>query len=404
MDIFILDEEIRPIDVVDEYISLTWTERWDEMGDFELITLSTPSNKRRFFPDVQICIPQSRHVMVVESVEETMDVDNGSVLKIKGRDLLCVAEKRLAVSKNPITGEILPSWNHSGWSPKDLILRKFSAVCFESTIDADDDIPFLQDPELEESLYPADTIPEPAPGGIEWAQKPMTLYAAMKEISDAYDLGFRLYRNPSESKLYFNVSVGSDRTSVQTIVPPVIFSQDMANLIDTTEFIDYSKHYNVVHVIYFHKDAFDNDVTTSVLVSAAEIALSTGGFHRKVKLLSITQIPEEIVDIEEYLTQLGNEELTKSRPIDVYDGEVAKNATYVYETDYYLGDILEVRGNSGGTAYMRVVEQIFKSDSTGDSAYPSLVTKTSITPGTWASWKYDTEWSAMGSDEYWNTQ
>ena len=232
----------------------------------------------------------------------------------------------------------------------------------------------------------------------------MSLYAAIKEVGDVYDLGFRLYRDPDDPKLYFNVSIGSDRTSVQTELPPIIFSQDMINLIDTTEFIDYSKHYNVAHVIYFYKNESDEDVTTSVIVEAPEIAFSTGGFQRKVRLLSVTQIPEGIVDIEAYLNQLGNEELMKFRPVDVYDGEVARNATYVYERDYYLGDFLEIRGSNGGVAYMRVVEQIFKSDSTGDSAYPSLVTKTSITPGTWASWSYDIEWSAMGSDEYWNTQ
>lgn len=404
MDIFILDDQLRHVDIIDEYVSLIWTERWDEMGDFELVTLSTASTKNRFFPDAQITIPDSRHVMVVETVEETIDVEKGSILKIKGRDLICMAEKRLAVSKHPVSGEILPSWDHSGFTPKELILRKFSAICFDSEIDVDDNIPYLQDPELEESLYPPDTIDEPMPGGIEWAQKPMSLYAAIKEIGDVYDLGFRLYRDPNDPKLYFNVSIGSDRTSVQTELPPIIFSQDMVNLIDTTEFIDYSKHYNVVHVIYFYKDELDVDVTTSVIVEAPEIAFSTGGFQRKVRLLSVTQIPEGIVDIETYLIQLGNEELMKFRPTDVYDGEVAKNATYVYERDYYLGDLLEIRGTNGGVAYMRVVEQIFKSDATGDSSYPSLVTKTSITPGTWASWQYDVEWSAMGSDEYWNTQ
>lgn len=404
MDIYILDDQMRFIDVIDEYISMIWTERWDELGDFELVTLSTPSSRHRFLPEIQICIVESRHVMVIESVEETIDIENGAVLKIKGRDLLCMTEKRLAVVKHPISGEILPTWSHYGFSPKNLILHKVATVCFDSDVDPDDNIPYLQDPELEVSLYPADTILEPMPEGIESAQKPMTLYAAIKEVMNAYDLGVRLYRSPTESKLYFNVSIGSDRTSVQTEVPAVIFSQDMANLIDTTEFIDYSKHFNVVHVIYVYTDELDEEVTISVLVEAPEIAFSTGGFQRKVKLLLVTQIPEDVADVELYLTQLGNEELIKSRPVDVYDGEVAKNATYVYERDYYLGDLIEVRGNNGGGAYMRVVEQIFKSDSAGYNAYPSLVTKTSITPGTWASWKYDIEWSAMGSDEYWNTQ
>ena len=238
MDVFILDDELRPIDVIDEYISFIWTERWDEIGDFELVTLSTQSNRHRFFPGVQICINESRHVMLVESVEDVIDVENGSTLKIKGRDLVSIAEKRLAVVKDIVTEEISASWNHSGFTPKQIILLKFSEICFDSEIDSDDNIPFLQDPWLQASLYPADTMPEPAPSGIEWAQKPMSLYAAIKEITDAYDLGFRMYRHPTESKLYFNVSVGIDRTSAQTVDTPVIFSQDMANLIDTPEFID----------------------------------------------------------------------------------------------------------------------------------------------------------------------
>jgi len=48
MDVLILDDQIRPIDIVDEYISLVWTERWDEMGDFELVTLSPPTTKIAF--------------------------------------------------------------------------------------------------------------------------------------------------------------------------------------------------------------------------------------------------------------------------------------------------------------------------------------------------------------------
>jgi hypothetical protein len=404
MDVFILDDQLRAVDVLDQYISLVWTERWDELGDFELLTLSTPGNRQRFFPDTLISIPQSRHIMVIESVEENIDVQNGATLKIKGRDLLCMTEKRLALTKDPITGDILMSWNNSTLSPKELILDKMRAICFDSEIAVEDHIPFLQDPILEVSEYPPDTIPEPMPGGVEWQQKPMTLYDAIKEIGDAYELGFRLYKAVNESKLYFNVSMGSDRTSPHTTLPPVIFSQDMANLIDTTEFIDYSKHYNVIHAIYTYKDESDVDVTVSVIVEAPEIEFSVGGFQRKVKMMIVTQLNEDVVDMEAYLTQLANEELRKSRPIDVYDGEVAKNASYEYERDYYLGDLIEVRGNNGGSAYMRVVEQIFKCDSTGESAYPSLVTKTSITPGTWASYQYDIEWSAMGSDEFWNNQ
>lgn len=403
MDIFILDALLRHIDVVDEYISFIWTERWSSMGDFELVTVATPNNKYRFVPDTKLSITQSKRVMIVETVEETDDVENGSVLKVKGRCLNSLIQKRVAARVSPITSLILNTWDTYGFSPMELLDLYFFSICYDGELSTGDIIPFVQ---LSGSLYPAENIPDPYPSGIEYSLKPKDLYAALREICDAYDIGFRFYRDPNASKLYFEPTMGSDRTMAQTDFPPVTFSQDMANLIDTTEFTDYSSYYNAVQVIYFYKDGSDNDVTISEFVKAAELDFSEGGFDQKTKLLSVTQIPEDmlLVDVPAYLIKLGQEELGRSRPVNLYDGEVAKNSLYVYEVDYNLGDIVEVRGNDGGTAYMRVVEQIFKCDSAGEAAYPSLITKSSILPGTWSSWKYDIEWSAMGSGEYWSNQ
>jgi Siphovirus ReqiPepy6 Gp37-like protein len=403
MDIFILDPLLRPIDVVDEYVSFIWTERWDSMGDFELVTVGTPNNRRRFVADTKLSIVQSKRVMIVESIEETDNVESGTVLKAKGRCLNIMLEKRLAVSYSTLSGSIRVSWDTYGWTPTELLVLYFFSICYWGDSSAGDIIPFIQE---EGSLYPAENIPDPWPGDFEWSTKPMDLYTAMRNICTAYDIGFRFYKDPNASKLYFEATMGCDRTSQQTDFPPVIFSQDMANLIDTTEFTDYTKYFNAIFVVYFYKDEFDNDVTMTEIVKAAELDFSEGGFDQKVKLLSVTQIPEDmdLVDVPAYLIKLGEEELGRNLPVNVYDGEIAKNSTYVYEVDYNLGDIVEVRGNDGGTAYMRVVEQIFKSDNAGEAAYPSLITKSFVNPGTWASWKYDVEWSAMGSEEYWSNQ
>jgi hypothetical protein len=406
MDIYILDPLLRPIDVVDAdgYISFLWTERWDSMGDFELITWGSPDNKRRFVADTKLSITQSKRVMIVETIEETDDVEKGTVLKVKGRCLNVMLEKRLAVSYSTLSGNISVTWDTYGWTPPELLILYFFSICYWGESNPGDIIPFIQydDP----GLYPVENILDTWPIDFEWSTKPMDLYTAMRNICTAYDIGFRFYKNPNESKLYFEPILGCDRTTQQDDFTPVIFSQDMANLIDTTEFTDYAKYYNAVMVVYFYKDEFENDVTLVEFVKAPELNFSEGGFDQKVKLLSVTQIPEDmdLVDVPAHLVKLGEEELDRNRPISVYDGEIAKNSTYVYEVDYNLGDIVEVRGNDGGTAYMRVVEQIFKCDGEGEASYPSLITKSFVNPGTWASWKYDVEWSAMGSEEYWSNQ
>jgi hypothetical protein len=403
MDIFILDTLLRPVDVVDEYISFIWTERWAEMGDFQIVTLATPNNRRRWAPDTKLSITQSKRVMIVETIEETNDVENGVVLNVKGRCLNMMLEKRPCVRYSTLSGAISVSWDTYGWTPLELPVLYFMSICYYGDSSPGDIIPFIQETG---GLYPPENIPDPWPVDFEWSTKPMDMYTAIRNICTAYDIGFRFYKHPTESKLYFEATMGSDRTTQQVVFPPVIFSQDMANLIDTTEFTDYTKYYNAILVVYYYKDEFDNDVTMSEFVKASELDFSDGGFDQKVKMLSVTQIPEEmeLVDVPAYLIKLGEEELGRNLPVNVYDGEIAKNSEYVYEVDYNLGDIVEVRSIDGGTAYMRVVEQIFKCDSAGEAAYPSLITKAFVNPGTWASWKYDIEWSAMGSTEYWSNQ
>lgn len=413
MEIYILDTLLRPIDLIDDdqFISFIWTERYAERGDFQLVAPSSQAMKNRFPTDTLIMINDSKRIMRVNTIEEKDDVETGSVLTIKGYELVWVLEQRVVGFRNAEGGDhplmIAPVTSLSGWTPINLMEMFVDYICIAPVgLNPGDEIPYLQSPSTP-SLYPPSNIPEPGATGIDWEQKVDKLYTAVTDIAKAYDLGFRLYKDPAATKLYFEAYQGADRTSAQSVYPPVVFSSDMANLQNTTEYIDNLEHYNVVIAIYQYTEEVTNrQLSIDVTVSDPELAFSSGGFDQKTKTIIITQLPEgmELIDVPAYLEQLGQEELTRSRPSDIYDGEVDPDAEFLYERDYYLGDIVEVRGNNGGAAYMRVVEQIIKFDATGKSSYPSMITKTSITPGTWKSWKYDVDWIEMGDGEYWSNQ
>jgi hypothetical protein len=416
MDVYILDALLRPIDVVDEYESFIWTERYAVKGDFELVILATPANRNRFVEDTMLVIADSNRVMRVKTVSDTVDVEKGATLTIKGFELSSIFEERVSASKEDggtHDGMLKAVTYFNGWTPLDLMLTMVWRICIAASgwqINTGDTIPFLQDPYAAPgSLYPADTIPHPSTPML-WEQKAASLYSALTDVAQAYDVGFRLYKDPNSSKLYFESYTGIDRTSAQTVHPPVVFSSDMENLQNTTDYKDNTQHYNVVIAMYVYKNeevgGYPPDLTISETVSDLELAFSSGGFDQKTKIITITQLPDsmELVDAPAYLQQLATEELTRSRPTNVYDGEVDQNAEFVYGRDYNLGDLVEVRGDDGGAAFMRVEEQIFKYDGNGKSSYPSLVTKESINPGTWRSWKYDVNWIDIGSGEYWNNQ
>lgn len=400
MDVYILDALLRPIDVVDEYQSLIWTERFSVMGDCELVTLSTLANKKRFVKGTRLIIAESTRVMSIERIDESTNADGQMILKIIGYDLVKILELRVALKAISGPG-IAPSWVIPGMTPANVMRHIFNEICVIGSISIEDVIPFFYD----DNVYPLDNIPEPA-DLIDWEQKPTSVYAAQKELADIYDLGFRLYKDPNLSKLYFNVYSGSNRTTDQTVLPPVIFSTDMENLQSTQEFSDISTSFNTVQVVYIHKDDVDPDleVAEMLYVYADDDAPPTEGFERRAKVLVITSVPEEVLDIPTYLIRCGKDELMKSRPIEAFDGEITQTTQYVYERDYYLGDLVEFRGSNGSTGYMRVEEFIRVSDQQGERSYPTLVTKKFIGSGTWKSWKYKVPWNAMGSGEFWNNQ
>jgi hypothetical protein len=93
------------------------------------------------------------------------------------------------------------------------------------------------------------------------------------------------------------------------------------------------------------------------------------------------------------LTQKGNDELSKARSVSAFDGEIPQSGSYRYAVDYELGDLIEMRNQDGVTNNMRITEQIFASDSTGDRSYPTLAIDSSITPGSWFAWDYNQVWA-----------
>ena len=417
MEIYILDALLRPIDVVDQFISMIWTERFAAKGDFQLVTLSTPANRKRFVYDTMIMIPDSKRIMRVYSIDESIDSEKGAILTIEGYDLVSILEQRVITTREDggsHDGMLNSVVYFNGWAPLNLINTMVWGQCVPTSgwmIQPGDEIPFLNDYLLNPgSLYPPTNLPIPYPEGIRWEQKIATLYSAVVDVANAYDLGFRMYKDPNATKLYFESYLGVDRTTAQTTYPPVVFSSDMSNLQNTKEYQDNVSHFNVVIALYEYKNeepgGYPSTLTMSQTVSDPQLAFTSGGFEQKTKHLLISQLPDhmDLEDVPAYLQQLAQEELTRSRPINVFDGEIDQTSDFVYERDYYLGDIVEVRGDNGAMAYMRVEEQIIKEDQSGKSSYPSLVSKVSIGSGTWRSWKYDVNWVDMGSGEYWNNQ
>lgn len=378
MEVYILDDVFRRITIIDRFESLIWTERYSAFGDFQLVIHSTVQSRSQLVEGTRLAIPNSTRVMTVENVENKDDSEGRDLLTVTGRSLEFVFENR-GVRKN-LNGSVTdPNFTFPQNTPAEVLRALFKYICVDGSLSTADKIPMY----TAGSLYPANTIAEPDVQVI-LAFDAEDLYKALKEACDVYGLGFRLYKGPDTSKLYFNIYTGNDRTSSQTTLPAVIFSPDLENLSNTSEFRSIEKYKNVALVVAKNGSRW---------VYANDDAINTSGFDRRVVVIKADDIDLAAGTVlNDALDKRGKDELTKYKPLKVMDGELPSNSKYQYGIDYELGDLVEMRNDDGLTNRMRVTEQIFVDDSSGERSYPALSLDEFITPGTWYAWDSNGVW------------
>jgi hypothetical protein len=367
VDVYILDSLLRRIEVVDSYESLIWTERFSAAGDFQMRIASSLASRSLLTEGTQLAIKKSNRVMTVESVQDSIDADGKDILEIKGPSLEAVLSDRVAFKQNrDLTN--YPDWILSG-PPADVCRQVFDWICRLGKLSPYDVIPFLQPGKF----YADSTLPEPTTS-MTVSITPGYLYDLIKNICDANELGFRLVRSAASNLLYFDVYAGNDLTTRQGVLPAVVFSTAMDDLQNTTELTTVSGSKNVAYV--YSPAGFE-------IVYGDYITSDIDGFNRRVMYVDGSSVTLDNPDISGALYQLGYDALRANRASQMFDGEVNQYGSFVYESDYFLGDLVEVRNKYGVISYKRVTEQIFSSDENGERSYPTLSADLFAGSGDW---------------------
>jgi len=391
VEVYILDSLYRRSGIIDRFESLIWTERLSAIGDFELILHSTPGNRLLFIPGVNLGMNETYRVMTVETVEDSTNEEGLKTLTVKGRSLEKILDERLA-RDNLSNLTLEPKWVITD-TPTEIARKIFHDICILGQLHAGDIIPLVAEGS---TIFPANNVPEPSEI-VTYEFEPASVYTAIKNIADQYAFGFRLIRNLDASQLYFDIYTGSDRTSQQTVLPAVIFSEELDNLQNTKSLTSNALYRNTAYVI--------SPVGSSV-VYPLDVDPAVAGFQRRVLFVKADDITEADAGINAaQRVQRGKEELAKYRNLFAFDGEINQNSQYKYGIDYQLGDLVEQRDADGGNNNMQVTEQIFVSDSQGDRSYPTLALNFYIGAGTWLAWDFSNQaWAAFGPTEYWEDQ
>lgn len=393
MEVYTLDPLLRDQEIFEDHESLIWTERYKQYGDFQMTIASTRRARSLLVADTMLATSVSQRVMKIETVEEGTDSENRRMLTVKGRSVETLMYDRVAKeSLSDLTTS--PKWTIAGLTATAAARKIFHDICVTGVLSPYDVIPFIHEGTL--SSAPSN-IPEPV-DLVTVELEPMTVYDAITQLADIWNFGFRILRNGNASQLWFDIYMGADRTTGQTVLPAVVFSPQLDNLQNTKELVTTENAKNVAYV--YSPAGFQ-------MVLADGVEADVSGFERRVLAVKADDITTEEYPVAEDLTaaliRRGNEALSQNRTFHGLEGEISQTSQYKPGRDYNLGDLVEMRNQDGVTNEMRVTEIIYASDGEGERSYPTLAVNQFINTGSWLSWLNNKQWIELGP-ETWSEQ
>lgn len=363
----------RVVGMVDNFNSFIWTERFYECGDFELsVAYTQPISalvREGRFISIGKEMPggysttKTKTVTVarIDKVEIIDDADEGFMIKASGETLLTILKERRLGSSMTVGGSDLDVDDYNAYNLQRLVALR--AIGPSPTLSAKDAIPGLV---VEELGTPPTTVSD-------FSFEPSTSYEVISDIASTYNIGISLGLSASVSTtedcwdLYnvprYRIYIPRDRTTNQTVFPPVVFDREYDTLNHSNEVRSVTDYRNIA--IVYGK--------SKVLKTPNKFVTEPFGFYRRIIGVSATDISGTTAKAKNKLANRGNVQLSKSKKSYAVDGEIPNPSKFQYDKDYFMGDIVELRSPTGTIGSMRVVEFIRVHDKEGERSYPTLI-------------------------------
>lgn len=242
MDIYIYDTSFQLVAIIDVYDSFIWVERYSDYGDFELY-LPMDSNAIQYLKaDYYVEIRESDRTMIIEDIQIDTDIDEGPLLKVSGRSLESILDRRIVwkqtLISNKMPGEVIHQLlNENIIEPTDES-RRIDGFAYESR-----GLSYENISKIQSIQFTGDN-----------------LYDIVKSISDAYGFGFKItgptLQERSEGNVCFhfelfqgvNRSYTRDDGTDQLVIPHVIFSPNFDSLLNSSYYESHRNHKTIALV------------------------------------------------------------------------------------------------------------------------------------------------------------
>lgn len=348
MEPYLLNRNFETVQIVDDYESLIWTERWNDHGDVEMDMSLANASPADFPKGFYLRLPESDDLMIIESAD--LENENDTTFKIKGRALTSVLERRVLLGQLNVNTSVVSAGLqvlNLNFITASITARRISNIVYVppgSTVDT------------------AQTV--------EMQLENIDSYDAITRLVDPFDIGFRMTIQEDPSVWRFQFYGGEDYSYEQTTNPYVVFSREFDNLQSVSYFSALEGYANVVWVIG------EGQGNTKKYRTVTRPGANVTGLDRFEVAHSAANVSSNNGSISaaaynRLLDQEGSRALTKHIMKSVFEGEADIHMTSGYGVDYRLGDIVQIEDIVSGRA--RISEYIRAQDGSGKREFPAFI-------------------------------
>jgi Siphovirus ReqiPepy6 Gp37-like protein len=375
MDIYTLNRKFLRQAAIDGFNSVIWTERYYGDSDVELVVPATVEMMQKLVPGTFLALDGSDEVMILE----TYNIEAGN-LKVTGISLLPWLNNRFIRTSPKHEDRYWYLGENAGETPGWMLWAIVYYMCCTGSPYLNGTYPTgitnpqqLAIPGLGLKDYDKSGIPIKT--GIPYGP----VYDAMREIATAYEIGMQITLESATDTSYslgFRSYKGLDRTSGQTLYPPVRFSPQMDSLTDIKELQSIAALKTLAYA-FSGLNQVDNPGLTGLPGTANRAGSQYTGFDLRALMLFEDDITTDMIGgvaakLIEILNTRAAFGLAANRFEKAVDGEIVPTNQFKYGIHYNLGDLIEVQGNSEIISTSRVTEYIRSQDEAGERAYPTV--------------------------------
>ena len=398
MELYTLNKSFVQQDIIEEFDSLIWTERFYGDSECEVVVPLQKDLVNKLAAGTFLSVDQSKEPMIIE----TFSIEEGKI-KVTGISVCSWLNNRFVRTSDDHRQRI---WKIIDQKAGEVLWTIVRQMCTAQSdyLNGPRDMGLGSTAREQELIIPGLKLSSYDKTGKNLSATAVEygpVYDALRKIAEQYKVGMQIFLNTDDFTLRFRSYKGTNRTSNQTDNKIVRFSPIMDSLAKVNELRSIADFKTLVYSFASDLEPIDMDPATGTghvdlhdlqtTPGVARRSLQTGkytGFDLRAEMTLEGDIKiqndlekedhkdtlsEKQKELRDILDNRADKEMHQHPYVRTVDGEVAPTNLFQYGRDYALGDLIEVQGNTGLVEISRVTEYIRTQDSNGENAYPTVV-------------------------------